>query len=489
MQSSEVLPVLPLPSIMVKPPSPRKEMTVADVMLSLREDIPEAPKFKSFMETSSGNQSVTRLEDPGAVFCVGDTLNVLVEMKDFNGKPKTYGGDFILARIHSPELKASASGVVTDLHNGSYRVSFTLFWSGTVQVSVLLIHSAEAVQVLWRERKGSYWKVLFVGTFIKGDQTETSQCGPMLKTTRPLCEYVDKREGEYYACIKPPTLPCSSLNNIKSHNSEGPFLTQDEDRLLERKNIGVQIKNSFPAVQVISCDVTPAKPSEKCLLGKESPIPTGYFYQNRWFSTVCQQAPFLSQDTITKCLTGKRFYLWGDSTIRQWMEYLRTKVEGLTHKDEVGNWLPLRSFNYAKSIALQWKRHNPPWIGSRAVSTKGFVYISRELDDVVLGGGRQDAIVISIGQHFRAFPLEYFIHRLLNIRRAILRLQARSPETMVFIKLENTREFTTPMLRMSDTYGHLQNLAQRKVFKGMRVVIVDAWDMSVAANTFSIHPN
>ncbi|KAG9335069.1 hypothetical protein JZ751_005744 [Albula glossodonta] len=228
------MPVLSARGNIFNVPSPRKEMTVADVMLSLREDIPEAPKFKSFMATSSGNQSVTRLEDPGAVFCVGDTLNVLVEMKDFNGKPKTYGGDFILARIHSPELKASASGVVTDLHNGSYRVSFTLFWSGTVQVSVLLIHSAEAVQVLWRENKGSYWKVLFTGTFSDGNKTERTSCGLKMKTNKPLCEYEDKRDSEYYACVKPRTLPCNTLRSIRSFNSKGPFLKKDENRLLKR---------------------------------------------------------------------------------------------------------------------------------------------------------------------------------------------------------------------------------------------------------------
>ncbi|KAG9335068.1 hypothetical protein JZ751_005743 [Albula glossodonta] len=170
------------------------------------------------------------------------------------------------------------------------------------------------------------------------------------------------------------------------------------------------------------------RPTENCVPGTKSPFPSGYFYGDKWFSTVCKLTPFLSRGVIDQCLKGKRVYIWGS------------------------------------------------------------VYIARDLDSLEVGGGKRNAVIIGIGQHFRAFPLEYFIHRLLNIRRAILRLQARSPETMVFIKLENTREFTSPILRLSDTYGHLQNLAQRKVFKGMRVVIVDAWDISVAANTFSTHP-
>ncbi|KAI1901794.1 hypothetical protein AGOR_G00038060 [Albula goreensis] len=45
------------------------------------------------------------------------------------------------------------------------------------------------------------------------------------------------------------------------------------------------------------------------------------------------------------------------------------------------------------------------------------------------------------------------------------------------------------MIQFSDWYGHTQNLAQRKVFQDLKVVLVDAWDMSVAAKSFAIHPS
>ncbi|KAG9335066.1 hypothetical protein JZ751_005741, partial [Albula glossodonta] len=148
-----------------------------------------------------------------------------------------------------------------------------------------------------------------------------------------------------------------------------------------------------------------------------------------------------------------------------------------------------RSFNDEKNITFQWKKHNPPWIGSGAVSTKEFVYISRDLDTIELGGGRQDAVVIGIGQHFRALPIEVFVHRILKIRHSILRLQARSPQTKVFIKLENTRELGKVVMTMTDWYGRIQNLAQRTVFGDLRLTFLDAWDFTLAANTFNVHPN
>ncbi|XP_036384707.1 NXPE family member 2-like [Megalops cyprinoides] len=417
-------------------------MTVDDVMSSLWRNFPTATNFTSFQSSSSARHSVARLEQPGAQFCVGDTLNVLVEMRDYRGRPKAYGGDFILARIHSPKLQASASGDVTDFRNGSYRVHFTLFWPGEVQVSVLLIHPSEAVQVLWRTAKQNYNKVAYTGTFVNGSKTEKSLCGLRLNTDKPLCEYKDEKEEEYFACIQPPTLSCSSLNTMTSYNTPGPSLTKEETQLLAQ-----------------------------------------------WTSSFCQTGSFLNEDAINSCLMGKRLYLKGDSTTRQWIEYLEKNLKGLTYIKPVDPFSSELAVDAHRSITVQWKNHGHPWITHHSNQVNKCPYISRGLDTLDLGGDGQDIVVIGIGQHFRAFPLEFFIHRLLNIRRAILRLQARSPQTQVFIKLENNREFSSVILRLSDWYGHMQNLAQRKVFGDLKVGLVDAWDMSVAANTFAIHPN
>ncbi|KAJ8268441.1 hypothetical protein COCON_G00136130 [Conger conger] len=147
--------------------TPHKEMTVDEVILSLAW-APSTSNFTSFNNSSSAEHSLVRLEQPRAHYCVGDTLNVLVEMRNYAGHPKAYGGDFILARIYSPNLKAGASGDVTDFFNGSYRVRFRLFWPGEVQVSVRLIHSSESVKILQRDWMHDYSKATHMGTFISG---------------------------------------------------------------------------------------------------------------------------------------------------------------------------------------------------------------------------------------------------------------------------------------------------------------------------------
>ncbi|KAG7476712.1 hypothetical protein MATL_G00085800 [Megalops atlanticus] len=472
--------------------TPYKEMTVEDVMSSLQGNLPTATNFTSFQSSSSARHSVARLEQPRAQFCVGDTLNVLVEMRDYRGRPKAYGGDFILARIHSPKLQASASGDVTDLHNGSYRVHFTLFWPGEVQVSVLLIHPSEAVQVLWRTRKQNYNKIAYTGTFASGSKTETSLCSFRLPKNRPLCEYKDEEQGEYFACVRPPTLPCSSLKTLYSYNTPGPSLTKEETRLLARENIALPIRNNFSAVKVIHCTVTTQRPTEKCVAGMKSPFPSGYFFANRWTSSFCQTSSFLSEDAINSCLMGRRLYFRGDSTVHQYYYYLEKKLTDLKFQGSFGPCLSQLAVDSRRNITVHYMKHFTPWISAHHIPVNGCVYVSRDLEKLELigdGDGRQDAVVISFGQHFRAFPLEFFIHRLLNLRRAITQLQARSPQTLVMVKLENTRELNSKVLCLSDWYGYMQNMAQRKVFGDLKVALLDAWDITVAANTFAVHPH
>lgn len=59
-------------------------------------------------------------------------------MYDFKGRPKKSGGDFLLTRLHSPELVAGVAGKVVDYLNGSYSAVFPLLWGGSAQVEVRL---------------------------------------------------------------------------------------------------------------------------------------------------------------------------------------------------------------------------------------------------------------------------------------------------------------------------------------------------------------
>lgn len=74
----------------------------------------------------------------GGQWYVGDQLEVMIKMYDFEGCPKKSGGDFLVARLHSPILGAGVAGQVVDHLNGSYSAVFSLRWEGSTQVEVTL---------------------------------------------------------------------------------------------------------------------------------------------------------------------------------------------------------------------------------------------------------------------------------------------------------------------------------------------------------------
>lgn len=57
-------------------------------------------------------------------------------------------------------------------------------------------------------------------------------------------------------------------------------------------------------------------------------FPSGYYYKDQWRPRNFKMRQFNDPDSIAECLQGKMVYLFGDSTIRQWFEYLTTFVPG-----------------------------------------------------------------------------------------------------------------------------------------------------------------
>ena len=209
------------------------ELRIKSIMEKLDQLIPPRP-FTNVSSTTSATHSRATLLSPRDTYCRGDQLEVLLEMRDHLGRRKEYGGDFLRARIFSPALKAGASGKVTDFNNGTYLVSFTLFWEGQVSLSVLLIHPSEGVSALWRARNQGYDRVNFTGQFANGTSPVFSKCGLTLHTTAELCEYLDYRDQEAFYCLKPPRVPCEALTHVTTRNADISYIRQKERALFHR---------------------------------------------------------------------------------------------------------------------------------------------------------------------------------------------------------------------------------------------------------------
>ncbi|XP_056612266.1 NXPE family member 3-like isoform X2 [Triplophysa dalaica] len=445
------------------------------------------------MSTSPAHSTFT-IQNLKDSYQIGEELYVMIHARDFKNNIKPYGGDFFQAKLFSSK-KASVFGEVVDLLNGSYSVRILLPWVGQAQVAVRLIHSSEAVQVLKHHRDTDSDRVSFFGYFegpgpngIKLKETvlcnmKSDKNGlERLKNGNCCCEYKDSRTGVEWRCQKPKSLPCSA----RVYHSFAEYInhvTAEEAMFLNPSNKGINGQKStimiLPSNGSTSIDVR-----EKCRPGLHSPVPSGFYLNDVWTSFVCKTRQFTTQ-TTTQCLKDKHIYMMGDSTVRQWFEFLLNAVPTLKRMDlhvlyQAG---PLIAVDVGNNIDLHWRAHGIP-LRCRKTELTNLHYTSNEIDD--LTGGPHTVVVFHLGIHFTSFPFDFFTHRVLGVRRAVLDLLQRAPATTVIIKTVNTgfKDVFT-----SDWYSLQLDRILRWAFQDVGVYILDVWQMtSCHYNQENIHP-
>uniref|UniRef100_UPI0037E7255C NXPE family member 3-like n=1 Tax=Semicossyphus pulcher TaxID=241346 RepID=UPI0037E7255C len=230
------------------------------------------------------------------------------------------------------------------------------------------------------------------------------------------------------------------------------------------------------------------QPEVKESIGKSGV--SGYYYQGVWRALGgIKVRQFNSPSAVNQCLKGKIVHLYGDSTIRQWFEYLNAflpdvKEFNLYSFKQVG---PFMMLDNANKFLVTYRCHGPP-ISFRNVPISELRYIANEIDGVT--GGDNTVIVFTVGAHFNSFPIELYIRRLQSIRRAVVHLLDRAPGTLVVIRTPNLRALTLKMaLTNSDWFSLQQDKVLRAIFKGLNVCLVDALEMTLAHHMpHNIHP-
>ncbi|KAL2081068.1 hypothetical protein ACEWY4_022921 [Coilia grayii] len=456
---------------------------------------PGPPRLEVLVKQSSDPaHSYFVIQPPANVFGqatwrVGGKLEVLVYMHNFLGQPKRYGGDFLLARVRSPEIGAGASGRVVDRQNGTYAVELPLLWAGPAQVEVTLVHSSEAVGVLKRLREERPDRVYFQSLFRSGSLHETTECNlclPIRPRKAALCDYTDPHTGEPWYCYKPKRLDCDKRINHFKGGYKKKLLYTNESLLFTRSTVQVPVK----AHGTDNITILPAVQGQSSIDEDQAKfMPSGYYFQGSWrpLSGIPIQQ-FNDSSAITQCLRGKLFYMFGDSTVRQWFEYFRAFVPefSLHSPKNVGPYMAVDSVN---NILLTFRCHGPP-IRFNTVLSSELHYIANEIDG--LRGGRDTIVALSIWSHFSTFPVEVYIRRLRHIRRAVARLLNRAPGTLVVVRTANP-QITGPdySLYNSDWFSVQLDVVLRAMFRSMRgVVLLDAWDMALAHPTqpHLLHP-
>ncbi|XP_069920512.1 NXPE family member 3 isoform X1 [Oryctolagus cuniculus] len=445
----------------------------------------------NLLASTSPKTSTYYLQGPvQARYALGTYLKAILVARDHWGRPKTYGGDLFRAQLLGPTLNTGVPGDVQDLENGTYLLSFPLLWAGRAWVQVRLIHSSEAVGVLRRIWRDHWATVDFTGYF-RGptgyEETVTCNVNPLfIGGEESTCRYKDEDSGELWFCAQPRTLPCNSLVG----HSAGHYwnvTTLHEDALMAGNVTDKALPRGIPAIWVDKegDKSLVSSPQQPCHPGIPVPKPSGFYHQNIWHSLACSGHSFPTEDSILGCLAGRIIHMMGDSTLRQWWEYLCGAVSSLKPVDlhvtyQVG---PLMAVDTTRGIVLHWRAHSWP-LRSLRTPVASLHSVARELGG--LAGGPHTVVVLGLGAHFTTFPPSIFMRRLAGIRAAVTALLAREPRTLVVIKLANTGYKS---VYGSDWLTLQVNRLLRAAFAGLRVAFVDAWEMtSSLALPDSIHP-
>ncbi|XP_056398479.1 NXPE family member 4-like [Hyla sarda] len=463
------------------------KMQITEIFNQINRRIPKVT-FSDQDNTTSAANSKLFIKNPQIGYCVGDQLTVQVDVYDFLGKRKNYGGDYIRAGISSPDKKAGASGSIEDFNNGTYHIHFTLFWEGKVVLSVFLMHPSEAVSALWKSRNSWYGQMAYLGKFNWKGKEMVTKCGFALDKKDELCEYADHENEEYFYCVKPQNFSCDSFTEYKNVKNLDSQLSKLESILLTRSNVKVEIPGNIQALDVVLCNSLSLQKKDNCKIGMGLEYPSGHVMEEIWYPKSCTMKTYHSVDELNTCMQGKFLYMFGDSTVHQWMTYFEKKLKTLTllNVHETGWAQKHLGVDIERNMYVFWKRHGRPFVNMDYASVKEEHSIPREID--LLGGNQYTVIALNIGAHFRLFPVHHYIRRLLNIRRAVERLLLRSPQTKVIIKTENTSEMVNQYEGTSDFHAYVHYLIMEIIFKGLNVGFVNGWDMTTAFNTNEIHP-
>ncbi|XP_029876227.1 NXPE family member 3 isoform X2 [Aquila chrysaetos chrysaetos] len=296
---------------------------------------------------------------------------------------------------------------------------------------------------------------------------------------------IQKQPSAMFACLE----ICRSVTSQISTRASFRLLVKYDIALEEvcicrsRRLIDVNIKRPILSSGPDSVIVKPKAFTDSSSMDRaEDPTvsPSGYYYEDQWRPRTHWIHHFNKSDDITKCLQGKVIHLFGDSTIRQWFEYLTAVVPDLVEFNlgSPKNVGPFMSVDLKHNILLKFRCHGPP-IRFSTVFSSELRYIANELNGIV--GGRNTVIAITIWSHFSTFPVEVYIRRLRNIRRSIIQLLDRSPKTLIIIRTANVQELGPEVsLFNSDWYSFQLDSVMRKMFSGIAVHFVDAWEMSLA---------
>ena len=148
-------------------------------------------------------------------------------------------------------------------------------------------------------------------------------------------------------------------------------------------------------------------------------IPTGYMYNNRWYSLSCTNKMLRTRAAYTKCLTNRSIYFLGDSTTRAWLTYLKSFLNLKEIKDAGGQ--NIRTERHDLNISLSWAPHEFPFYGSAKSNRFKIRSVASHLDEIPTNS--KGVVVLHWYLHLGRASHNIYRQHIQNAKQSIKRLQ------------------------------------------------------------------
>ncbi|XP_052813124.1 NXPE family member 3-like [Mya arenaria] len=361
------------------------------------------------------------------------------------------------------EPVAVVAGTVTDNGDGTYVATVKVFWSGPTEIRAII-----ASQYANSCRR-------FLAMALYGDSVYS------LKSPHGVWVIFQKRNlAESTPCSAVPNVVgYDKICNLTKHNfNMTVYCGQPKSRLLScrspivlwtTRNIDVHKKNDSGVIfrpvvaelnntYVLNISSSYSNTSRFFAGGKSvynfepkqtecnnrSPLlswnetyPTGLGLNKGWRMLQCHHTQVRDTATIRRCFAGKRFYVMGDSTVRQYFENIISKLNSTIHIRK--NFNSLLFTDPRQNMHFEWSIHSMPYHCGGSIAKCVPSSIAGKLWDILYKrsmsiDGSEIIILITINAHLQNYPLEVLRSRLRSIVKPITMLKAKYLLSKVLFK-------------------------------------------------------
>ncbi|XP_046552940.1 NXPE family member 3-like [Haliotis rubra] len=426
-------------------------------------------------------------------FQVGDVINVSIMLKDEEGKRVDTGGDDVRIWMKSIDGRYRTSGHVVDHGNGSYTGIIRAFWEGHPVILVSIAWTRQLLNIKDRLRSANAPYTFIYALFGKGPLREVTRCN-ITKTTEKMCNYTERNGGHPWFCERPQTklLSCSTL---KSHQSvvAGDYHTPAEKLFIKRhpphqilRRITTSItRGTFRPLSRTSCSELPASHTWK------DDFSSGYSSRDNkttsWYSQHCRYSIQHTVLDYKRCLTNKRLWLYGDSTTRQWFEY----ISRFLGKEMVlyEKYKPQVAYLSDTNSSIFCGPHEFPFNTGNGWTNAMFNKPLKQYLDKIPSYSR-DIVVFHVLAHLVNFGPDVFRGHIRRNVKSIREFILRVPKAIVVVKGTSTfRRFER------DKFGDMNAMSYDPILKEEfslikdRVIFLDFIPMTLAFEVPGLHPN